>query len=122
MSPEQAALGWIAGYTAHLRAAAGRFEEVGLDADYLSRCQEFDAALRALDADGLRAAVSAPAGAALYAELQAAQAAFERASAEVKDTLEARRNAVRAGRSTLRAYAETGALGGPDARYLTRRG
>ncbi len=122
MSSTQAALDWITAYAAHLRGAVIDFEEVGLDPAYHRRCQEFDAALRALDADGLRAAVASPEGAAAYTELQAAQAAFEQAAAVASATLDSRRNAVRTGQSTLRAYARAGALGGPDPRFLSRRG
>lgn len=115
-------LRWLDEYAAHLRAGAESFNEMGLSPDFLARCQEFDSAVRSLDGDALRSAAATPAGARRLEELALARAAFEGAAAAARQELEAQQIGLRKGAQALRGYGEAGQRGGPDARFLTRRG
>jgi hypothetical protein len=113
---------WLIDYTSHLRAGAGSFAELGLSPEFLTACQEFDSTLRGLDAGALQAAASASDGERLVAELSEARAAFEAAASQAREELLEARDGLRHGARTLRGYEEAGTRGGPDARFLTRRG
>ena len=115
-------LGLLEDYAAHVRAGAESFADVGLTPEYLARCQEFDRALRALDGDALRDAAATPDGARVVAELTAARAAFAAAATTTRGELESQQDDLRTGAKALRGYGEAGKRGGPDARFLTRRG
>ncbi len=116
------ALLWLAEYAAHTRAAADRFADVGLSPEHLAACQEFDRRLRAFDGDDLRSAASSPEGARLVGEITAARAALTAAAAEARAALQEEQDGLRKGAQALRGYGEAGQRGGPDARFLTRRG